>query len=87
VQGLPLLVEAGYGCLVLLASNVFAIANHDFYVQKKIMQPYEWGILDVKGLDFYAIFNCADCSHCSCCCGGFCGSTGINCHNFPIALG
>jgi hypothetical protein len=29
VQGLPLLVEAGYGCLVLVASNVFAIANPD----------------------------------------------------------
>jgi hypothetical protein len=29
VQGLPLLAEAGYGCLVLLASNVFAIANPD----------------------------------------------------------
>jgi len=51
------------------------------------MLPYEWGILGVKALDFYPLFDCADCSHCSCCCGGFCGSTGINCHNFPIALG
>ena len=54
---------------------------------KKIMHPYEWGILDVKAVNFYPLFGCADCSHCSCCCGGFCGSTGINCHNFPIALG
>jgi hypothetical protein len=26
-------VEAGYGCLVLVASNVFAIANGDFIFQ------------------------------------------------------
>jgi hypothetical protein len=43
------------------------------------MHPYEWGILGVKGLYFYPIFDSADYSHCSCCCGGFCGSTGINC--------
>ena len=43
------------------------------------MHPYEWGIIGVKQLDFYPIIGCADCSHCSCCCGGFCGSTGINC--------
>ena len=30
---------------------------------------------------------CADCSHCSCFCGDFCGSTGINCHNFSITPG
>jgi hypothetical protein len=35
VQGLPLLVEAGYGCSRSIASNVFAIASHDFYVQKQ----------------------------------------------------
>ncbi|MEG4959417.1 MULTISPECIES: hypothetical protein [unclassified Microcoleus] len=37
------------------------------------MHPYEWGILLIKALDFYPIFDCADCSHCSCCCGDFCG--------------
>ena len=37
------------------------------------MHPYEWGIIGVKALDFYPIFDCADCSHCSCFCGGFCG--------------
>jgi len=51
------------------------------------MHPYEWGILGVKALDFYRIFDCADCSHCSCCCGDFCGSTGINCPKCPIAPG
>jgi hypothetical protein len=35
VQGLPLLVEAGYSCSQSVASNGFARANHDFYVQKK----------------------------------------------------
>jgi hypothetical protein len=39
VQGLPLLVEAGYGCLVLLASNVFVRTKPDFYVQKKNNAP------------------------------------------------
>ena len=29
VQGLPLLAEAGFGCSLSVASNVFAIANHD----------------------------------------------------------
>jgi hypothetical protein len=29
VQGLPLLVEAGYGCSFSVASNGFAIANSD----------------------------------------------------------
>jgi len=41
--------------------------------QIKTLHPYEWGILGIKALDFYPIFDCADCSHCSCCCGGFCG--------------
>ncbi len=27
------------------------------------MHPDEWGILDVKGLDFYPISNCADCTN------------------------
>ena len=27
------------------------------------MQPYEWGILGVKGLDFYPLFGCADWEH------------------------
>ena len=35
VQGLPLLVKIGYGCSFSVASNVFAIANSDFYVQKQ----------------------------------------------------
>jgi hypothetical protein len=29
VQGLHLPVETGYGCSLSVASNVFAIANHD----------------------------------------------------------
>jgi len=29
VQGLPLLAEAGFGCSLSVASNVFAIANPD----------------------------------------------------------
>jgi hypothetical protein len=29
VASVHLLVEAGYGCLVLVASNVFVITNHD----------------------------------------------------------
>jgi len=29
VQGLPLLVEVGYGCSLSVASNGFALANHD----------------------------------------------------------
>jgi hypothetical protein len=29
------------------------------------MHPYEWGILGVKALDFYPLFGCTDCSHCS----------------------
>jgi hypothetical protein len=29
VQGLPLLVEAAFGCSLSVASNVFAIANSD----------------------------------------------------------
>ena len=52
------------------------------------MHPHEWGILGVKRIDFYPISNCADCSHCSCCCGGFCGSTDINCsHHTWVASG
>jgi hypothetical protein len=52
------------------------------------MHPYECGILGVKALDFYPLFDCADCSHCACCCGGFCGSTGINCsHRTWVASG
>lgn len=27
------------------------------------MHPYEWGILGIKALDFYPLFDCADCSH------------------------
>jgi hypothetical protein len=27
------------------------------------MHPYEWGILGVKGLNFYLISNCADCTN------------------------
>jgi hypothetical protein len=27
------------------------------------MHPYEWGILGVKGLNFYPISNCADCTN------------------------
>ncbi|WP_293356389.1 hypothetical protein [Microcoleus sp. CAWBG51] len=27
------------------------------------MHPYEWGILGVKGLNFYPIFDCADCTN------------------------
>jgi hypothetical protein len=27
------------------------------------MHPYEWGILGVKALDFYPIFDCADCTN------------------------
>ncbi|MEG4809772.1 hypothetical protein QUA79_20055 [Microcoleus sp. F8-D1] len=30
VKGLPLLVEAGYGCSLSVASNGFAIANRAF---------------------------------------------------------
>jgi hypothetical protein len=29
VQGLPLFVEAGYGCSLSVASNGFAIADHN----------------------------------------------------------
>jgi hypothetical protein len=39
VQGLPLLVEAGYGCSLSVASNGFAIANPDFYVPRKNNTP------------------------------------------------
>jgi hypothetical protein len=31
--------------------------------EREIMHPYEWGILDVKGLNFYPISNCADCTN------------------------
>ncbi|MEG4224189.1 hypothetical protein [Microcoleus sp. Pol12A6] len=27
------------------------------------MHPYEWGIIGVKALDFYRIFDCADCTN------------------------
>jgi len=33
VQGLPLLVEAGYGCSFSVASNGFVITNGDFIFQ------------------------------------------------------
>ena len=56
-------VEAGYGCLVLVASNGFAIANLTFTCKQKIIHPDEWGILGVKRLDFYPISNCADCTN------------------------
>jgi len=36
-------VKSGYGCLVLVASNVFAIANPDFYVQRKNNAPLWMG--------------------------------------------
>jgi hypothetical protein len=35
VMFIPLPVEAGYCCSLSVASNVFAIANPDFYVQRK----------------------------------------------------
>ena len=35
------------------------------------MHPYEWGIIGVKGLDFYPLFDCADYSHCSYFCDNF----------------
>jgi len=87
VSNVHLPVEAGYGCSLSVASNVFVITNRTFTCRQKIMHPYEWEILGVKGLNFYPLFGCADCLHCSCCCGGCCGSTGINCRNFPIAFG
>ena len=27
------------------------------------MHPYEWAILGIKALDFYPIFDCADCTN------------------------
>ena len=68
VSSVHLPVEAGYGCLVLVASNGFVRTNLTNSCKQKIMHPYEWGILGVKGLECYPLFDCADCSHCSCCC-------------------
>jgi hypothetical protein len=39
----PLLAEAGYGCLVLVASNVFAITNLTLRAETKTMHPHECG--------------------------------------------
>jgi len=79
VWSLHLFVEVGYRCSLSVASNVFVITNLTFTCKRKIMHPYECGILGVKALDFYPLFGCGGYSHCSCCCGCFCGSTGINC--------
>jgi hypothetical protein len=48
VSSVHLFVEAGYGCSLLVASNVFVITNCTFTCRKKIMHPYEWGIIGVK---------------------------------------
>jgi hypothetical protein len=43
VQGLPLLVEAGYSCLVLLASNVFVRTQPYLLFLNKNNAPHECG--------------------------------------------
>jgi len=43
VSSVHLLVEAGFGCLVLVASNVFAIANCTFTRRNKNNAPHECG--------------------------------------------
>jgi len=48
VWSVHLSIEVGYGCLVLVASNVFVITNLTFTCREKIMHPYEWGIIGVK---------------------------------------
>jgi hypothetical protein len=45
VQGLPLLVEAGYGCSQSVASNGFVRTKLYLLLLKKNNAPHEWGIL------------------------------------------
>jgi len=52
VSSVPLLVEAGYGCLVLVASNVFVITNLTFTCINKNTAPLWMGNLRYQGAWF-----------------------------------
>ena len=43
MQGLPLLVEAGYGCSLLVASNVFVRTKPYLLILNKNNAPHECG--------------------------------------------
>jgi len=50
VQGQPLLVEAGYGCSRLVASNGFVRTNLTFTCRNKNDAPHECGNPKCKGI-------------------------------------
>jgi hypothetical protein len=52
VSSVPLPVEAGFGCLVLVASNVFVITNQTFTYTNKNTAPLWMGNLRYQGAWF-----------------------------------
>ena len=50
MSSVHLSIEVGYGCPLSVASNGFVRTNLTFTCRKKIMHPYEWGILGVKAI-------------------------------------